>query len=71
MDKTITPHVMRHSFASLSADLGLSDNTIASLLGHSRGSITSRYMHGSDKALIAAADLVAQETIKLMGLSIV
>jgi integrase len=66
MDKAIVPHVLRHSFASLGADLGLSDNTIASLLGHSRGSITSRYMHGSDKALIAAANSVAQETLKLM-----
>jgi integrase len=62
----ITPHVLRHSFASLAADIGHSDNTIASLLGHSRGSVTSRYMHGSDKALIAAADSVAQETLRLM-----
>jgi integrase len=64
--KDITPHVLRHSFASLGADLGLSDNTIASLLGHSRGTITSRYLHGSDKALIAAADGVANETLRLM-----
>jgi integrase len=62
----VSPHVLRHSFASLGADLGLSDNTIASLLGHKVQSITSRYMHGSDKALIAAADTVANETLKLM-----
>jgi integrase len=66
LDKTITPHVLRHSFASLAADLGHSDNTIASLLGHSRRSITSRYLHGSDKALIAAANSVPLETMRLM-----
>ena len=66
LDKTITPHVMRHSFASLAADMGLSDNTIASLLGHKGQSITSRYMHGSDKALIESANLVANETTRLM-----
>jgi integrase len=66
MAAEVTPHTLRHSFASLGADLGLSDNTIASLLGHSRGSITSRYMHGSDKALIAAAESVAMETLRLM-----
>jgi integrase len=68
LDKTITPHTLRHSFASLSADMGYSDNTIASLLGHARSSVTSRYMHGSDKALIAAADSVAVETLRLMRL---
>jgi integrase len=65
LDKTITPHVLRHSFASLGADLGLADNTIAGLLGHARSSITSRYIH-IDKTLIAAADLVAGETLRLM-----
>ena len=30
----ITPHVLRHSFASLAADLGYNEATIASLLGH-------------------------------------
>ena len=52
-------------FASLAADLGLGDSTIAGLLGHSRSSVTSRYIH-LDKALIAAADLVAAETKRLM-----
>jgi site-specific recombinase XerD len=66
MDKTVTPHTLRHSFASLAADMGLADHTIAALLGHSRQTITSRYMHLADRALIEAADMVANETLKLM-----
>jgi integrase len=66
MPSDITPHTLRHSFASLAADLGLADHTIAGLLGHARQSITSRYMHLADKALIEAADLVASETLRLM-----
>ena len=66
MPSDITPHTLRHSFASLAADLGLADHTIAGLLGHARQSITSRYMHLADKALIEAADLVAGETMRLM-----
>jgi integrase len=66
MPSDITPHTLRHSFASLAADLGLADHTIAGLLGHARQSITSRYMHLADKALIEAADLVACETTRLM-----
>jgi integrase len=61
----VTPHVLRHSFASLAGDMGLADSTIAGLLGHSRSSITSRYIH-LDRALIAAADSVAAETLRLM-----
>ena len=66
MAADVTPHTLRHSFASLAADLGLADHTIAGLLGHARQAITSRYMHIADKALIEAADLVAGETIRLM-----
>jgi integrase len=66
MPDDVSPHTLRHSFASLAADMGHSDNTIASLLGHSRGSITSRYMHLADRSLIAAADGVANETMRLM-----
>jgi integrase len=61
----VTPHTLRHSFASLAADLGLPDHTIARLLGHSQSSITSRYIH-MEKALIEASDIVAGETMKLM-----
>ena len=66
LDKTITPHVLRHSLASLAADMGISDHLISGLLGHARKSITSRYMHLSDRALIETADKVAQETLRLM-----
>ena len=62
----ITPHVLRHSFASLAADLGYNEPTIASLLGHKTHSITSRYVHSADAVLLAAADAVAKATMKLM-----
>jgi site-specific recombinase XerD len=65
LSREITPHVLRHSYASLSADLGFSDNVIARLLGHTQSSITSRYVH-LEAALIKAADQVAAETLKLM-----
>jgi integrase len=63
----ITPHVLRHSFASLAADLGYNEPTIATLLGHKAHSITSRYVHSADAVLLAAADAVANATMKLMG----
>jgi integrase len=63
----ITPHVLRHSFPSLAADLGYNEPTIASLLGQKTHSITSRYVHSADAVLIAAANAVANATMKLMG----
>jgi integrase len=55
----ITLHVLRHSFASVANDLGFTESTIAALVGHSRGTITSRYIHTVDTALVMAADTVA------------
>jgi integrase len=55
----ITPHVLRHSFASIGNDLGFTEATIAALVGHSRGTVTSRYIHTVDTALIMAADSIA------------
>jgi integrase len=63
----ITPHVLRHSFASLAADLGYSEPTIAALIGHKGRSVTSRYVHSADAVLLAAADVVAGETLQRMG----
>jgi integrase len=61
------PHVLRHSFASLAADLGYSEPTISALVGHKGRSITSKYIHSADAVLLAAADAVANRTIELMG----
>ncbi len=63
----VTPHVFRHSFASLAADLGYSEPTIAALIGHAGRSMTSRYLHSADAVLLAAADAVARRTLELMG----
>jgi integrase len=63
----ITPHVLRHSFASLAGDLGFSEPTIAALIGHKGRSITSRYVHSADAVLLAAADAVAGATLERMG----
>jgi integrase len=63
----ITPHVLRHSFTSLAADLGYSEPAIAALVGHKGRSMTSRYVHSADAVLLAAADAVAHRTAELMG----
>ena len=68
MPEDVTQHTLRHSFASLAADLGFSDHVIAGMLGHVRTSVTSRYLH-LEAALIKAADAVAAETLRLMQTS--
>ncbi len=55
----LTAHVLRHSFASIGNDLGFTEITIAALLGHAKGSITSKYIHVLDATLVTAADLIA------------
>ncbi|MBG0793205.1 tyrosine-type recombinase/integrase [Methylocystis sp. H62] len=55
----VTPHALRHSFASIANDLGFTEVTIAALVGHSRGTVTSKYIHPLDTALIMAADAIA------------
>jgi integrase len=63
----VTPHTLRHSFASLANDLGYSEPTIAALIGHKGHSITSRYIHSADPVLLAAADVIANRIAELMG----
>ena len=53
--KEVTPHVLRHTFASVAGDLGFSELTIAGLLGHSARGVTQGYVH-LDTALVVAAD---------------
>jgi integrase len=55
----VTLHTLRHTFASIAAELGYSELTIAGLLGHSVPGVTARYSHLPDIALLGAAERVA------------
>lgn len=57
----VTSHTLRHSFASVAADLNFSYSTIGAIIAHFGGAITSRYTHRLDSVLIAAADKIATE----------
>jgi integrase len=63
----VTPHTLRHSFTSLAGDLGFSELTIGTLVGHKKHTVTSKYVHAADAVLLAAADVVAGRTADLMG----
>jgi integrase len=55
----VRPRVLRHSFASIANDLGFTEVTIAALVGHAKGSVTSKYIHTLDTALVMAADTIS------------
>ncbi|RWL19753.1 MAG: DUF4102 domain-containing protein [Mesorhizobium sp.] len=57
----VTPHTMRHSYASVGGDLGFAESTIAAMLGHAGGTITSKYVHRLDSVLVAAANKITGE----------
>lgn len=61
----VTPHVLRHTFASVAGDLGFSELTIAGLLGHSARGVTQGYVH-LDAALVVAADHVSAEIAQML-----
>jgi integrase len=63
----VTPHTLRHSFASVANDLGFTEPTIAAVIGHASGSVTGRYVHHLDAALVAAADRVSRSIDKMMN----
>jgi integrase len=61
--KGLTPHSLRHAFASTCDELELSELTIAMLLGHAsarKGSVTRGYISRPDTLLLAAADKVSR-----------
>ena len=63
MSGDYTAHSLRHAFASACDDLGLSELTIATLLGHAsakEGSVTRGYITKPDAVLLAAADKVSR-----------
>jgi integrase len=63
----ISPHTLRHSFASTAGDLGYTEATIGAMLGHTAATITGRYVHHLDAVLLAAADKVAEAVREQMS----
>ena len=59
ISKNICLHTLRHSFASVGADMNYNELTIAGLLGHKLGGVTNRYSHNVDKSLVFAADKIS------------
>lgn len=53
-------HTLRHSYASIAAELNYSDATIAAMLGHSLGTVTIGYTHFISEVLQATADNVSK-----------
>jgi integrase len=56
----VSPHGLRHGFASTAEDLGFTVPTIKALLGHAGASVTEGYIHKADTALVAAADQISR-----------
>ena len=61
----VTPHTLRHTFASIAGDLGFSELTISALLGHAARGVTQRYVH-IDEALRVAGDKVSAKIASLL-----
>jgi integrase len=59
----LTPHALRHTFASMAGELGYSELTICALLGHASRGVTQRYVH-IDKATKLAADEVSSAIVE-------
>ena len=64
--RPLTPHLLRHSYASLAGELGFNELVIADLLGHSRKrSVTSGYVK-LDEIVMNAANTVAHHIVAAM-----
>ncbi len=60
-------HDLRRTFASIAADEGYGDATMAELLGHARRGVTARhYIRRPDAALIAAANCVSERIAAML-----
>jgi integrase len=68
--KDASAQTLRRTFASIAADEGYGDATIAELLGHARRGVTQRhYIRRPDAALVAADCVAARIAAMLAGKS--
>jgi len=58
LNRRVSPHMLRHAFASNVADAGGALDEIQTLLGHKRPSSAEPYLHPSATRLRAAVDRV-------------
>lgn len=63
-------HDLRHTFASVAADQGISLHTIGRLLGHSQVATTKRYAHIGDNPLRSANESIGSHLAKQLGIEL-
>jgi integrase len=60
-------HDLRHSYASIAIQNGISLDAIGRLLGHALPETTERYAHLTDQNIVDAAESVGESICTLMG----
>ena len=65
--ENVTPHVLRHTFASTAVASGQGLPMIGKLLGHTQVQTTARYAHLAAEPVRIAADAVAQNLRQSLG----
>ena len=61
------PHVFRHTFTTIAAEMNYPVETRDALTGHVSAGVTSGYTHIGDRYILEAADAVARRILAFMG----